>query len=108
MKKNIVILLISLISIQTFAQQEGVIRFTRTTYWAKLNSTLTYLSKQEKERQAYMLEGRDDQQEYTLLYFNDKGTYYTHSDQLNSWEEKYDFSGRKETFGIKRDFEKAP
>ncbi|MDZ7896915.1 MAG: GLPGLI family protein [Arcicella sp.] len=106
MKKQIITLLISIISWQSFAQTEGVIRYTRTTYWTKLNSTLTYLSKQEKEKQAYMFGGRDDNQEYTLLYFNDKGSYYTHSDQLASWEEKYDFSGRKETFGIKRDFEK--
>ncbi len=107
MKKNIFILLISLFSIKTFAQQEGLIRYTRTTYWTKLNSTLTYLSKQEKEKQAYMFGGRDDWQEYTLLYFNDKGSYYTHSDQLTSWEEKYDYSGRKEVMGIKRDFEKG-
>jgi GLPGLI family protein len=107
MKKNIIILLISLISIKTLAQQEGMIRFTRTTYWTKLNSTLTYLSKQEKEKQAYMFGGRDDWQEYTLLYFNENGSYYTQSDQLTSSEEKYDYSGRKEVFGIKRDFEKG-
>ena len=107
MKKQIITLLISIISLQTFAQQEGMIRFTRTTYWTKLNSTLTYLSKQEKEKQAYMFGGRDEGIEYTLLYFNEKGSYYTQSDQLTSWEEKYDYSGRKEVFGIKRDFEKG-
>jgi GLPGLI family protein len=107
MKKQIFTLLISIISLQTFAQQEGMIRFTRTTYWTKLNSTLTYLSKQEKEKQAYMFGGRDEGIEYTLLYFNEKGSYYTQSDQLTSWEEKYDYSGRKEVFGIKRDFEKG-
>jgi GLPGLI family protein len=106
MKKQIITLLISIIAWQTFAQQEGLVRYTRTTYWTKLNSTLPYLSKQEKEKQAYMFGGRDDWQEYTLLYFNDKGSYYTFSDQLTSYEEKYDYSGRKEAFGIKRDFEK--
>jgi GLPGLI family protein len=107
MKKNIILLLISFISIKSFAQTEGMIRYTRTTYWTKLNSTLTYLSKQEKEKQAYMFGGRDEAIEYTLLYFNDKGSYYAQSDQLTSYEEKYDYSGRKETFGIKRDFEKG-
>ena len=105
--KNIIILIsIFLISSTTFAQKEGLVRYTRTTYWTKLNSTLPYLSKQEKEKQAYMYGGRDDWQEYTLLYFNEKGSYYKQSDQLTSWEEKYDYNGRKEQFGIKRDFEK--
>jgi GLPGLI family protein len=106
MKNTIILIFIFLISFATYAQQEGVVRYTRTTYWTKLNSTLSYLSKQQKERQAYMFGGRDDWQEYTLLYFNEKGSYYTHSDQLTSWEEKYDYNGRKEQFGIKRDFEK--
>lgn len=107
MKKQIITLLISIISLQTFAQNEGMVRFTRTTYWTRLNSTLPYLSKQEKEKQAYMFGGRDDWQEYTILYYNDNGSYYTHSEQLNSSEEKYDYSGRKETLGIKRDFSKG-
>jgi GLPGLI family protein len=106
MKNTIIFILTFLISSATFAQKEGLVRYTRTTYWTKLNSTLSYLSKQEKERQAYMYGGRDESIEYTLLYFNEKGSYYKLSEQLNSWEEKYDYNGRKEVFGIKRDFEK--
>jgi GLPGLI family protein len=106
MKNTIILISIFLISFATYAQQEGMVRYTRTTYWTRLNSKLPYLSKQEKEKQAYMFGGRDDWQEYTLLYFNEKGSFYTHSDQLTSWEEKYDYNGRKEQFGIKRDFEK--
>jgi GLPGLI family protein len=107
MKNSIVLIFILIVSIKSFAQTEGMVRYTRTTYWTRLNATLPYLSKQEKEKQAYMFGGRDDWQEYTLLYYNDKGSFYTHSDQLTSWEEKYDYSGRKETFGIKRDFDKG-
>jgi GLPGLI family protein len=106
MKNTIIFIFTFLISSATFAQKEGLVRYTRTTYWTKLNSTLSYLSKQEKERQAYMFGGRDESIEYTLLYFNEKGSYYKQSEQLNSWEEKYDYNGRKELFGIKRDFEK--
>jgi GLPGLI family protein len=106
MKNIIIFIFIFLISSAAFAQKEGLVRYTRTTYWTKLNSTLPYLSKQEKERQAYMFGGRDESIEYTLLYFNEKGSYYKQSEQLNSWEEKYDYNGRKEVFGIKRDFEK--
>ncbi len=106
MKNVITLISLFLISFATHAQQEGVVRYTRTTYWTKLNATLSYLSKQQKERQAYMFGGRDESIEYTLLYFTEKGSYYKYSDQLNSWEEKYDYNGRKEAFGIKRDFEK--
>ncbi len=106
MKNTIILISILLISSVTFAQKEGLIRYTRTTYYAKLLATLPYLSKQEKDRLAYVYAGRDEGIEYTLLYFTEKGSYYKQSDQLNSWEEKYDYNGRKELFGIKRDFEK--
>lgn len=106
MKNIITLITVLLISSSTFAQKEGLVRYTRTTYYAKLNATLSFLSKQEKERLTYMYGGRDEGVEYTLLYFNEKGSYYKLSDQLNSWEEKYDYNGRKEQFGIKRDFEK--
>lgn len=106
MKNTLITILIFLTSFASYAQKEGMVRYTRTVYWTKLNSTLSYLSKQEKEKQAYMFGGRDESAEYTLLYFNEKGSYYKQSEQLNSWEEKYDFNGRKEAFGIKRDFEK--
>ena len=106
MKNIITFISVFLISCVSYAQQEGMVRYTRTTYWTKLNSTLPYLSKQEKEKQAYMFGGRDEGIEYTLLYFNERGSYYTQSDQLNSWEEKYDYNGRKEVFGIKRNFDK--
>ena len=106
MKNTIIFITMFLVSSASFGQKEGLVRYTRTTYWTKLNSSLSYLSKQEKERQAYMFGGRDESTEYTLLYFNEKGSYYKQSEQLNSWEEKYDYNGRKEAFGIKRDFEK--
>jgi GLPGLI family protein len=104
MKNTIILISIFLNSFATNAQQEGMVRYTRTTYWTKLNATLSYLSKQEKERQEYMLAGIFEQKEFTLLYFNDKGSYYTHSDEKSAESEGYDW--RKAQFGIKRDFEK--
>ena len=105
MKKNTIILLISLISFHTFAQQnEGLVYFTRTTYWTRLNSTLSYLSKQEKERLSYMFAGKDDWKTYTLLYFNEKASKYVESEEKS--EESEGYSGRKEEFSLSRNFEK--
>ena len=62
------------------------------------------MSKQEKEKQTYMFGGLYERKEFTLLYFSEKGSYYTHSDEKSAESEGYD--GHKEQFGIKRDFEK--
>jgi GLPGLI family protein len=104
MKKVIIIIAIFLVSITTYAQQEGIVSYTRTTYWTKLNSTLPYLSKQEKEKQAYMFGGRDDWKEYTLLYFNEKESRYTHSEEKSDESEGY--AWRKEEYNVRRNFEK--
>ena len=94
-----------LFSIIARAQTEGVVHYTRTTYWTKMMNQMTFLSKQEKERYTYMFGGRDDWQEYTLLYFNDKASKYTHSDEKSAESEGYDW--RKEQYIVRRDFEKG-
>ncbi|SFC37634.1 GLPGLI family protein [Flexibacter flexilis DSM 6793] len=104
MKKILLLLAVSFMAATAYAQQEGVVHFTRTTYWTKLNSQLTFLSKQEKERQAYMWGNRDDWKEYTVLYFNDHASKYTHSDEKSAEDMGYDW--RKEQFVVTRDFEK--
>lgn len=104
MKNIIIIISIFLLSFKTYAQQEGVVSYTRTTYWTKLNNTLPYLSKQEKEKQAYMFGGRDDWKEYTLLYFNEKESRYTHSEEKSDESEGY--AWRKEEYNVRRNFEK--
>jgi len=104
MKKIIILITIFLVSITAYAQQEGIVSYTRTTYWTKLNSTLPYLSKQEKEKQAYMFGGRDDWKEFTLLYFNEKESRYTHSEEKSDESEGY--AWRKEEYNVRRNFEK--
>ena len=105
MKNSIIIIALFALSFQTYAQQnEGIIHFTRTTYWTKLNGTLSYLSKQEKDKQAYMFGGKDDWKEYTLLFFNEKESRYTHSEEQS--EESEGYSWRKEEYNIRRNFEK--
>ncbi len=105
MKNSIIIIALFALSFQTYAQQnEGIIHFTRTTYWTKLNGTLSYLSKQEKDKQAYMFGGKDDWKEYTLLFFNEKESRYTHSEEQS--EESEGYSWRKEEYNVRRNFEK--
>ncbi|MEA5256230.1 GLPGLI family protein [Arcicella aquatica] len=104
MKKLLIIALI-LSSIQIFAQtNEGVVQYTRTTYWTKMNNQLSYLSKQEKERMTYMFAGKDDWKVYTTLYFNENESRYIDSDEKPEEDEGY--AGRKEEFSVNRNFAK--
>lgn len=102
--KRLFILLFSVFSLSSNAQQEGVVHYTRTTYWTKMYSQLTFISKQEKERLAYMFSGKDDWREYTLLYFNDKASKYEESDEKSDESEGY--AWRKSPYMVRRDFEK--
>jgi GLPGLI family protein len=103
--KKILVLIFILSSLYTYAQQTAsVVHYTRTTYWTKMLNEMTYLSKQEKERYTYMFSGRDDWQEYYVLYFNDKTSKFTHSDEKSADSEGYDW--RKTQYIIKRDFDK--
>lgn len=104
--KNIVQLLIlfAVLSSPALAQNdEGIIHFTRTSRWTKIQSSLTFLSKQEREKMAYMYEGRDEWKEYMLLYFNATSTKYVNNDERNQ-ENNRGYSWRNEMFIVKRDF----
>lgn len=81
---------------------EGVIHYTRTSRWTKIQSGLTFLSKQEREKMSYMYEGRDEWKEYLVLYFNDKASKYVESEEKNADNSGY--SWRKTDFFIRRDF----
>jgi GLPGLI family protein len=81
---------------------EGVVHYTRTTRWTKVQSSLSFLSKQEKERMSYMYESRDEWKEYMVLYFNDKATKYESSEERNANNNGY--SWRKQEFLCARNF----
>lgn len=83
--------------------EAGTIRYLVTHNWTKKIEAITYLSKQRKERTAYMSGNRDEWFEYTLLYFNATQTKYEDSEErVKPNDEGY--SWRKETFFTKRDF----
>ncbi|MFN8356624.1 MAG: GLPGLI family protein [Spirosomataceae bacterium] len=103
--QSLLIILFCCVSLITAHAQpqptEGIIHFTRTSRWTKIQSALTFLSKQEKEKMAYMYEGRDEWKENVMLYFNEKGTKYVQGeDRANNG-----YSWRNETFFYVRNFE---
>lgn len=82
---------------------EGVVRYLVTHNAVKKLEALKYLSKQRKERSAYMWGNRAEWQEYTLLYFNPEKTKYVDSEErVDKNDEGY--SWRKETYFTTRDF----
>lgn len=97
-------LLMGLLAGQSLAQtapSEGVVHYTRTSRWTKIQSTLPFLSKQEKDRMSYMYEGRDEWKEYMVMYFNDKATRYIQDEDRNN---NNGYSWRKEEFMCTRNF----
>lgn len=103
--KKILTLAFILFTLSLQAQNtEGIVYFTRTTYWTKMNNQLTYLSKQEKEKLTYMFAGKDDWKVYTLLYFNENESKYVNSDEKTDESEGY--AWRKEEYIVNRNFAK--
>jgi GLPGLI family protein len=106
MKKIIIFLiLITSFTCQAQMQNEGVIRYLVTHNWTKKMEAVTFLSKQQKERQAYVWGNRSEWKLYNNLYFTDKETKYEDSEE-KAEPDAGDYNDRKETFFIKRDFVK--
>ncbi len=82
---------------------EGTIRFNVAHNWAKKMEALSYLSKQKKERVAYMQGNRSEWHEYTLLHVNPTETKYLDSEERAEQDDE-GYSWRKETFFTKRNF----
>jgi GLPGLI family protein len=92
--------------VQPVPVEEGTIRYLATHNWTKKLASLAYLSKQRKERAAYMYGNDSEWEEYTLLHFNPTQTYYLESEErVNA--DNMGFSWRKETFWVRRNFEKG-
>lgn len=83
--------------------ESGTIRYLVSHNWAKKIEAISYLSKQRKERTAYMSGNRDEWFEYALLHFNPMQTKYEDSEERVKPNED-GYSWRKETFFTKRDF----
>jgi GLPGLI family protein len=110
MKRNIPVFLIALIGFllvettQIRAQApEGTIRYLQTQNWAKMMSTLDYLSKNQRDRMMYMWGNRSEWKSYTLLHFNATESKYEDSEEAAEPGNE-GWSNRKELFFMKRNF----
>ena len=105
--KYAIILLSFLFSLSAYAQKnEGSIRYLVTHSWTKKMAALTYISKQQKEKQQYMWAGRDEWKVYNILYFNEKETKYITSEEKADNRNDDSYAGRSEVFVMRRNFEK--
>jgi GLPGLI family protein len=82
---------------------EGTIRYLVTHNWTKKLAALSYLSKQRKEKAAYMWGSRSEWREYTLLHFNSMQTKYLDSEERADPDDA-GYSWRKQTFFTARNF----
>ena len=105
--KYLMFLFCFIFSLSVKAQKsEGSIRYLVTHSWTKKMAALSYISKQQKEKQQYMFAGRDEWKNYNLLFFNDKETKYINSDEKADPNDDGTYSGRSEVFVLQRNYEK--
>jgi GLPGLI family protein len=90
---------------ETLVPPEGKIRYMVTSNWTKMYASLDYISKQRKERNAYMWGGsRSEWKYYMNLYFTPNTTQYEESDE-KAEEEDSGYSWRKAVYTLRRNFE---
>jgi GLPGLI family protein len=104
--KKIILVLIILLPFISLAQMqnEGMVQYLVTHNWTKKMAAVTFLSKQQKEKQAYMWGNQSEWKLYCNLYFTPKETKYEDSEEKAEPDQE-GYNGRKETFFIKRNFE---
>jgi len=84
---------------------QGTIRYLVTHDWTKKMAAVDYISKQRRERIAYMWGNRSEWKLYTTLYFSPTASRYEDSEERAEPDDD-GFSWRKEAYSIGRDFEK--
>jgi GLPGLI family protein len=90
------------------AQQnfEGVVLYLVVHNWTKKLAAVPYISKQQKERTAYMWGNRSEWKSYSNLFFTQTASKYEDSEESAEPNDNNDYSWRKELFFMKRDFDK--
>lgn len=82
---------------------EGHIRYLKTSNWAKMLSSVDYLSKQQRERAMYMWGSNSEWKEYCELWFSPDGTRYFDSEE-KAEADLEGYSWRKDEYMITRNF----
>jgi GLPGLI family protein len=107
--KKIFILFIMLLPFLATAQPvtEGMVQYLVTHNWTKKMAALTYITPQQKAKQAYMWGSRSEWKSYANLYFTATETKYEDSEEKAERSQEGGYDWRKETFFIRRNFEKS-
>ena len=106
-KRTIIVLLFFMMMMPTimYSQQtEGCVKYLTSFNWVKMINAAEYLSKQRKEKAAYMWGNRSEWKVYTLLYFSPKQSKFEDSEEKTA-EDNQTYSDRKEVFFMTRDYE---
>ena len=106
MKKIFVFLFFAPLMLQAQQNFEGTIRYLIIQDWAKKLAAVPYISKQQKERAAYMWGNDSEWKMYATLHFTPTVSKYENSEEkVEARQEDYQWAGRKELFFMKRDFD---
>ena len=84
---------------------QGYIRYIRSSNWVKMMASLEYISEQEKARNSYVWGNRSEWKTYCNLFFNDSLSKYEDSEEKVDPNED-DWSSRKTEYLIQRNFHK--
>ncbi len=102
--KNLLVLIALLFLGKMNAQNdEGVIRYLITHNWTKKMAAVDYISKQQKERQAYMWGNRSEWKSYCNMYFTATETKYEESEEQAEPDDE-GYSWKKDLYFVKRNF----
>lgn len=103
--KNFLLLTLLLLSLRTVGQQtQGIVNYDRTQYWTRINSRMTFLSNEEKDRMKRTWGDRDGWTEKMKLVFTPEQSLYTYGETEPS---EGGYSWRRNEFFLQRDFAKG-
>lgn len=104
-KKLICILLLAFPMLLSAQETEGHIRYLITHNWTKKMAAVDYVSKQQKERLAYIWGSRSEWKMFTDFYFNADETKYQESEE-SAEDDDEGYSWRKDAYTIRHNYTK--
>lgn len=99
------LLLTTLIAQAQTNQSEGVVIYTRRTFWPKIIARMAYLSQEQKDRAANTWKNEEDSKEKMKLAFTPTTSLYTYESESGSTDDGR-YTWRNKELAFFRDFEK--
>lgn len=83
---------------------EGRVRYLLTHNWSKKLESLDYISKQRKERNAYMWGGSQSEwKTYCEMFVTPTASYYREAEE-KAQDDEYNYAWRNEAYALRRNF----